>query len=194
MSRSGRGRFVWLISAGFSLLPASLGAQAQDRVCERGSFSPLVRLVGEWEVRAEDRRTDLTFESSTGRAAISMALDGCGLVERFSGTRQGKPYSTLSVLVLTADGQLELARADSEHGGLTVAFGPLESNVATLIWKRDLGTRILSTRTTYTVESSDSFRVERRLQRSESEEWEVTYRGSYRRASPSPNPSTPNKR
>lgn len=173
---------MWLISAGLGLFPSSLGAQAQEQACQRGSFEPLVWFVGEWEVQAEDRRPDLTFEATTGQATVSRALDGCGLVEQYSGIRQGSEYSTVSLLVLTSDGQAELARADSQHGGISVAAGPLAGNAATLIWSRDLGDRILSTRTTYTIQSPDSIEVERELRRSESEDWELTYRGSYRRA------------
>ena len=158
-----------------------LATAATAQVCQSDSFDLVVRLAGDWEVEAEDRLGDLTFEETTGHARLIPTIEGCGMVLLYEGRRQGVEYGTVTMLVSRADGTVELAGADSVHDGLTFASGVHDGHTLTFRSERDMGSRVLRTRTTYSIQSMRSFTILRELQRSGTSPWEVTYRARYSR-------------
>ncbi len=175
-----RSRHSGLIAIGIALAAVDPSAVTAQN-CDTTAFQSILGLAGQWSVHAEDRRPDLTYESTTGQAMLTPSLLGCGLFVHYSGGRQGSPYSTASLITMSADGRVELANSDSAHGGILTSAGTVAGGSMTLIRSTPMGQRVLSTRTTYTIASSDSFVVVRELQRSEGASWEVTLRAQYSR-------------
>src|SRR5262245_3085980 len=65
--------------------------------CAAKDTAFLAALSGEWDVDAEFRADD-GFDAAPGRASIRPELGGCVLVERYEGTRDGKPWSFVAIL------------------------------------------------------------------------------------------------
>ena len=159
------------------LSPAGAAAQ----VCDTEELELVTRLAGEWDVEAEDRLPDLTYERTRGQARVLSVLAGCGVVLTYSGQRQGVDFGTAAVIALRSDGLVEMAGADSLHDGIGMSTGSLDEAALTFTRETDRGTRILTTRTTISIVSPHVFTVVRELRRSEESAWEVTYRARYTR-------------
>ena len=170
--------WIWLLALLLAVIPAGVEAQ----VCDRAAFAQLVRLSGEWAVVARDRGPELEFETTNGRARVTRSLGGCGLVMTYRGLRQGSEFEMVTVIALRSDGTLEMAGADSVHDGIQLSSGAFARGVLSFSRIRDMGDRVLTARTIYTVESPDAFSVKRELRRSEGDPWEVTYEAAFTRS------------
>jgi hypothetical protein len=64
--------------------------------------TPAVRLLattlGTWVVTWRDRVTPDRYDTTQARATIEPTARGCGLLERFEGTRDGRPFSALTLI------------------------------------------------------------------------------------------------
>jgi hypothetical protein len=77
---------------------------------------------GIWEVIWRDRLAPGRYDTTRARAAIEPTARGCGLMERFEGTREGRPFAALTLIGPAAGDSLQRIWQDSEHGTLLV-FG-----------------------------------------------------------------------
>ena len=77
---------------------------------------------GSWEVTWRDRLAPGRYDTTVARATIEPTALGCGLLERFAGTREGRPFSALALIGPSAGDSLQRIWQDSSHGSLLV-FG-----------------------------------------------------------------------
>ena len=149
--------------------------------CEADRMGAFGDMEGAWDVEASDRVSAGEFEQTSGTAVASLDRDRCILQVSYVGDRQGAPYESVDVIRALEGGGFELARTDSEHGDTTVSVGRLEGDRAIFDWSRDLGNRVMRTRTVWHFTSGAHVRIERELSRSDGAPWERTYSASLRR-------------
>src|SRR6185295_4101925 len=77
-------------------LPGSADAQAAETpVCPARALAPLAATHGAWHVTWLDRVTPEQYVTSQARATIEPTAGGCGLLERFEGTRSGRVFQSV---------------------------------------------------------------------------------------------------
>jgi len=122
----------WLAIAGW--LGAADDTAAQDHAgCLSEAMRSLTFLVGDWQVASRYRGMDGVWEATTARSTITAELDGCLLLERLTGVRDGAPFAAIASLTFDAlEGRLRRTWVDSGHGLLVVYDGVLEDDALTL--------------------------------------------------------------
>ena len=144
----------------------------------------LAALAGEWEVDAEFRAGE-TFESSTGHASIRRDLDGCIFVQRFEGSRWGKPYAFLAILGANsgdAASPIQEVFVHSQHGILSLSSGRIAGGELTVEDAPVVRGQVVLQRHVYFDVTPQSFRAESRRSTDHGTTWIVTSRAKYRRA------------
>ncbi|MEM7417470.1 MAG: hypothetical protein AAF389_18415 [Gemmatimonadota bacterium] len=152
------------------------------QTCDEAVSALLSTLVGEWQVDASRRVEVGRFESGEGLSRLDSTLGGCGLIDTRRLRYPDHERESVSVLSATREAA-ELSVVDSEHGAFTVSRGSVGADRMEFEWARDLGERVMGTRTEYTVVSSSEIRVLRMLRRRADEEWQVTFSATYTRGS-----------
>jgi hypothetical protein len=137
---------------------------------------------GSWEVTWRDRLAPGRYDMTLARAMIESTAGDCGLLERFEGTREGRPFSALALIGPSAGDSLQRIWQDSAHGtlleyGALAAVRPLRFE-----WSRSLGERVLRLRHTYLTVAADSFVTETELSPDGGRSWDVVSQLIYRRA------------
>ena len=100
--------------------------------CSSPGWNALEALSGDWQVSFSFRTSPGHFEKGAASSNVTRASTPCTLVDQVEGKLAGKPISFLSVITLKADGTVERAYMDSEHGRLIHYTGSLERTAATL--------------------------------------------------------------
>lgn len=137
-----------------------------------------------WTVRTNTRlAANGPWEQTVASAQIKRDLNGCLLTERFTGTRQGRPFQALSMFAWNNNSQkLQQVFSDSEHGPL-VFYEGVESGAEILVdldWKLPDG-RSVKLRRAYFNLAKDSFTLESRRSTDGGKTWDTTGRAEYRR-------------
>ena len=150
----------------------SAGAVAQG--CDRRVSDLLASFEGSWSVEASRRVEPGLFEELRGEATVELGLAGCAIIERRRLASSSTERTSVATIAASPRG-LQLAVVDSEHGTFTVSDGSAESGRLSFTWSRDLGDRVMSTRTELVVVSSRRLEERRMLQRTSDAEWELTF-------------------
>ena len=156
-------------------------AAAQVSTCPSPAIAALAGTRGEWDVTWRDRLAPGRYDTTQARATIEPAAGGCGLLERFEGTREGRPFAALSLIGPAAGDSLQRIWQDSGHGVLLVFAGSSRTSPARFEWRRDLGERVLRLRYTYLALAPDSFTTQTELSPDGGKTWAVVAHLVYRR-------------
>lgn len=151
--------------------------------CWHPEFDAFSFLKGEWRVRYEDRLGDGTWEKGDARSWIMPDFDGCLLVERYGGSRAGKPFAGRAFYGFNSvNGRLQRMWSDSEHGMLTTYEGVLAGHEIVLDYRMVLRGQPVILRDVFLAMSADSFKVENRRSNDDGKTWLVTSKLVYVRA------------
>lgn len=161
---------------------------AQDTPpCERPVLGDIQFLEGSWTVHASGRLSanPSDWETTVASATVEPVMRGCAFIERYTGTRRGRPYEAVRVYAAMAEGRgLQVALADSEHGPVFLfeggpAVGGLEfySQVTTPAGPVRLRLR-------FEAISANHFVVESQRSPDGGKTWDTTGRAEYRRRGP----------
>jgi hypothetical protein len=178
---------LYLLSATLSStavpIPAS-GQVPQESVCPPQALAPLAIMRGRWRVTWLDRVAPERYVTSQGRATIESVAGGCGLLERFDGTRSARGFHALSLIAAVGADSLQRVWQDSDHGALLLFEADTREHPLRFEWSRDLGDRILRLRLTYRVLTGDAVTTETELSPDGGTTWELVTRLEYRRDRP----------
>ena len=147
----------------------------------------LAALAGDWDVDAEFRAGE-TFESASGRATIQRDLDGCVFVQRYEGTRWGKPYAFVAILGASsgdAANPIQEVFVHSQHGILSLSSGRIVGGELVIESAPVVLGQVVLQRHVYFGVLPASFRTESRRSTDRGASWTVSSRARYRRAAPS---------
>lgn len=178
-----RRRFaLWLVALACAMsVPGPASAQAGH--CGAGHLAELQFTVGEWDVESRTRLGDRTWEESTARSTVHRDLGGCTLVERYEGTREGRPFHALGTMGIHVDGRLQRAWSDSEHGAIVLYQGGATEDGISLEHTLVLGGRTVLLRHRYHSMRADGFVLESGRSSDGGVSWETTWIARYARRS-----------
>jgi hypothetical protein len=144
---------------------------------------PLLRaLVGNWTVETEFRTGAAGWQRTDARSSFELDLRGCVLVERYSGTREGRPFDILGVMGVNGDGpRIQRVWAHSQHGLLTLYAGDVRDGELVLDATVAVRGEPLMLRLVYTDVGPDGFRFESLRSTDGGTTWAVTWRAKYQR-------------
>ena len=97
----------------------------QPAPCYHKELDDWTFLEGKWTVHVSARlAANGPWEETEASAEIKRDLNGCLLSERFTGTRQGRPFQALSLFAWNDNSKtLQQVFSDSEHGPLVFYQG-----------------------------------------------------------------------
>ena len=160
-------------------------AIAQDAVpCRQPVLAHLAFLPGEWDVTARTRlgANPVVWEDSTATARFESLSRDCVVMERFRGSRRGKPFELLRILTARPQGEgLQLSLTDSEHGPL---FGFESTTDEPLLFTARITTANgpVSLRQRISEVGVDRFVLTAERSADGGSTWDLTGRAEYRRA------------
>ena len=163
--------------------PAAAWAQAAAE-CPAAAARVLQTTHGSWDVTWRDRVAPGRYDTTRARATIEPTAGGCGVLERFAGSRDGQPFSAVTLIGPAADDTLERVWQDSGHGVLLVFTGSAARRPLRFEWSRRLGERTMRLRHTYLTIAPDSFVTETELSTDDGRSWAVVAHLLYRRRAP----------
>ena len=176
---------MWLLFAGVGALWVEpMGAQDADAACPHAALRPLLATEGEWQVTWRDRLAPDRYVTSRARSVITPVVRGCGLLERFEGTREGRAFTALALVAPAGDDSLDRVWQDSEHGQVLLFRASAGGLPLRFEWSRDLGDRVLRLRLTYLALGPDRFTTETELSPDGGRSWALVGRMEYRRTDP----------
>lgn len=170
---------ILLTASGLLRQPVTAVAQAQAE-CPTPLPPDLSSTRGTWEVTWRDRVTPDRYDTTLARATIEPTAGGCGQLERFEGTRDGRAFSALTLIGPSPGDSLRRIWQDSGHGVLLAFGAPAAARPLRFEWSRDLGDRTMRLRHTYLSVAPDSFVTETELS-PDGRRWEVVSQLVYRR-------------
>lgn len=160
-------------------------AIAQDAApCRQPVLAHLAFLPGEWDVTARTRlgANPVVWEDSTATARFESLSRDCVVMERFRGSRRGKPFELLRILTARPQGEgLQLSLTDSEHGPL---FGFESTTDEPLLFTARITTANgpVSLRQRISEVGVDRFVLTAERSADGGSTWDLTGRAEYRRA------------
>jgi hypothetical protein len=157
------------------------GANAQPPACPRPAIARLMALAGEWTVAWDSRVNDTLVAVSNAHATITPANAGCGLVERLEGQLRGTAMGLTTLISAPAADSLELAYADSDHGGVLIFEGSIHGDTVQFAWSRELGTRRQMVRREYSGITSTRFTTRTLMSPDSGNNWILVQRARYER-------------
>ena len=141
--------------------PASPVRQDNIPHCYHKEREALDFLIGDWNVEANVRLADGTWEKSSATSQIKPDLTGCLLSERFAGTRAGHAFTALALMAFNnTSKKLQRMWSDSEHGLLITYEGNRSENEIILETEILLDGKSVKLRNAYLEISESSFRLE----------------------------------
>lgn len=173
-----------LLLCGTGFRHDALPQTSSPPLCAASLPSALQATRGTWWVSWLDRSSPGRYVTSQAEAVIEPSAGGCGLLERFEGTRDGRPFSAVTLLAPAGHDSLQRIWQDSEHGELLLFRASADSRPLHFEWHRDLGDRVLRLRLTYRVLRHDAFSTETELSPDGGRTWELVGRSEYRRQTP----------
>lgn len=162
---------------------APLAAQ-EAPPCEQAAFAHLRPLAGSWTVQARTRlsRDAKDWEEGAAQSRIEPLMRDCVLLERYEGTRRGRPFEALRLFAAKAEApRVQVAVSDSEHGPLYLYEGNAAAGEATFYTTVTTPAGPVRLRLRYSEIRPDSFVVESQRSVDEGETWDTTGRAKYRR-------------
>ncbi len=172
-------------AAAFALLFTALLADptpAPPAACAAHDTAFLRSLVGEWDVETEFRSGE-DWERAAGKASIRPELSGCVLVQRYAGTRYGKPYEFLAILGANGMGApIQEVFAHSQHGILSLMSGKIAGGELVVEDRPTIEGRVVVLQHLYLDVGPAGFRCEHRRSTDGGATWRPTQRSKYRRA------------
>ena len=139
-------------------------------------------LLGDWNVDANVRLADGTWEHSSATSQIKADLSGCLLSERFTGTRAGHAFTALSLMAFNnASKKLQRVWSDSEHGLLITYEGNRSGNRIILETEILLDGKRVKLRNAYLEISETSFSLESGRSTDDGKTWITVTRLQYKR-------------
>jgi hypothetical protein len=139
-------------------------------------------LLGDWNVDANVRLADGTWEHSSATSQIKADLSGCLLSERFTGTRAGHAFTALSLMAFNnASKKLQRVWSDSEHGLLITYEGNRSGNRIILETEILLDGKRVKLRNAYLEISETSFSLESGRSTDDGKTWITVTRLRYKR-------------
>lgn len=156
-------------------------AAAQASPCPAPAIAALAATRGEWDVTWRDRLAPGRYDTTRARATIEPTAGGCGLLERFEGTREGRRFAALSLIGPAEGDSVQRIWQDSEHGVLLVFGGSSGTSAPRFQWRRNMGERVLRLRHAYLALAPDSFTTQTELSTDDGRTWEVVAHLAYRR-------------
>ena len=153
--------------------------------CAAKDIAFLSSLAGEWNVDAEFRAGE-SWERSLGRATFAPDLGGCVLVERYEGTRFGKPYAFLAILGANGgdpEKPIQEVFVHSQHGILSLSSGRIDGGELVVEDAPTVRGQVVLIRHVYFDVSPGRFRYENRRSTDRGASWLVTMKSLYRRKS-----------
>ena len=151
--------------------------------CYHKEVEDLGFLEGDWNVTLSTRLGDGQWEESMATSQIRRDLGGCLFMERFSGSRQKRPFQVLSLFAFDNHSKLfQQSLTDSEHGLLALYQGrKIEGEVLfDLPLIRDDGTRV-TVRRAYSAVTRNSFTVENKHSPDGGKTWLIVVTARYGR-------------
>lgn len=177
-------RLIGLMAVATGTHSLLVGQEAAGSGCPTSALQPLLVTRGDWLVTWVDRVSPERYVTSQARATIEPSAHGCGLLERFEGTREGRPFAALSVVAPAGNDSLERVWQDSDHGALLLFRAAAQAQPLRFERSRDLGQRILRLRHSYRSLARDRFTTETELSPDGGETWQLVARFEYRRRGP----------
>jgi hypothetical protein len=156
-------------------------AAAQAPLCPAPAIATLESTRGEWDVTWRDRVAPGRYETTRAHATVAPTAGGCGLLERFEGTREGRPFAALNLIGPAAGDSVQRIWQDSGHGVLLVFGGSSGTSPPRFEWRRDMGERVLRLRHTYLALAPDSFTTQTELSTDDGRTWDIVAHLVYRR-------------
>jgi hypothetical protein len=153
-------------------------------VCPPQALASLAIMRGGWRVTWLDRVAPERYVTSQARATIESVAGGCGLLERFEGTRWGRRFHAISLIAAAGADSLQRVWQDSDHGELLLFAADTRVHPLRFEWSRNLGDRILRLRLTYRVLTGDAVTTETELSPDGGTTWQLVTRLEYRRDRP----------
>src|ERR1044072_12726 len=139
-------------------------------------------LLGDWNVDANVRLADGTWEHSSATSQIKPDLSGCLLSERFTGTRAGHAFTALALMAFNnASKKLQRVWSDSEHGLLITYEGNRSGNRIILETEISLDGKRVKLRNAYLEISETSFSLESGRSTDDGKTWITVTRLQYKR-------------
>ena len=172
-------RFLLFLVTACGLVRQPAAAQAPS--CPAPAIAALAGTRGEWDVVWRDRLAPGRYGTTAARATIEWSVKDCGLLERFEGFREGRPFAALSLIGPAADDSLRRIWQDSGHGVVLVFGGASDASPPRFEWRPDLGERVLRLRFAYLALAPDSFTTQTELSTDGGRTWDVVAHLAYRR-------------
>lgn len=124
------------------------------------------------------------WERADGRASIRPELSGCVLVQRYAGTRFGKPYEFLAILGASGMGAAPMQEVfvHSQHGILSLSSGQIAGGELVVEDRPTIDSRVVVLQHVDRDVGPEGFRWENRRSTDGGSTWRVTLRAKYRRA------------
>jgi hypothetical protein len=139
-------------------------------------------LLGDWNVDANVRLAEGTWEHSSATSQIKPDLSGCLLSERFTGTRAGHAFTALALMAFNnTSKKLQRVWSDSEHGLLITYEGNRTGNELIMETEILLDGKSVKLRNAYLEISRDSFNLESRRSTDDGKTWITVTRLRYTR-------------
>ena len=170
------------IPLALAAVAGQIAARRAPPTCPAPVLEALASTRGEWLVTWRDRLSPGHYATTQARSTIELSALGCGVLERFEGTRNGRPFAALSLVGPAPGDSLQRIWQDSEHGTLLVFHAAGRSSPLRFEWHHDLGDRILRLRHTYQSLRPDSFTTETQLSTDDGRTWQVVSHLQYRRS------------
>lgn len=173
---------ICLLIGMFGQTRATYSGQQNAAPCYHKELEGLDFLIGDWIVESNMRLGDGKWEQTSATSQIKPDLSGCLLNERFTGSRESRPFTALGIMGFNSvTGKLQRVWSDSEHGLLILYEGSRSGREMILDTEVLLNGNKVKLRNVYFEISRDSFRLESRRSHDDGKTWITVSKLLYKR-------------
>lgn len=165
----------------FLLLLSCYRTHAQDYPCEKPGAEVIVRLIGNWQVKARDRSAPGVYEDSQGKSEITWGINGCSIHETYKGTFKDRPYAVEYMTYLNDSSSVQRTFFDSEHSNLMWLNGDVQTKAINSIWFRDPDKKRMQVKNKIKIINLNSFENVTHLSTDYGKTWVLTHHWAYSR-------------